>query len=317
MGRRATAVAVVALLALSTGAVLSTTGRSAVAESTRPVVLVFGDSLAWEASDHLQTLFAADVDVRLAVAGGTAICDYSAEVRRAAATLHPRMVVLAFSGNSLTTCMLPPPGTPNDQRWIVAKYRRDLATIVDALGPMGVSMTVVGAPPRLDRVADPVLRPEVWTVGALPTNMVSVETNVNAVYEGAAVDARSRGFDVGYVDGGRWLKSPAGGWTKVLPCAVFDPASACADGLVTVRSFDLVHFCPVIPTATEGVVQRCPVYSGGAVRYAVAIDTYVRNRIETSADAVHGGSPARDWTIDADGLTVSTVGEVGCLVVRG
>lgn len=286
------------------------------AESVRPTVLVFGDSLVWEAEEYLSAFLAVDHDVRVFAVGGTAICDYAADVVRRSAELHPRMVVLAFSGNSLTTCMLPPPGTPNDQRWIVTKYQWDLDGIVGPLGRMGVSMTLVGAPPRLERVGDPVVRPTTWTVGAVPSNMVSVETNVNSVYESTAARARARGFDVGYVDGGRGLKSPSGGWTKVLPCSVIDPGSACETGLVSVRAVDLVHFCPEVMVATEGVVQRCPVYSGGAVRYALAIDAYVRARIETSADAVHGGSPATDWTIDADGLTVPIVGEVGCFVVR-
>jgi hypothetical protein len=286
------------------------------AESVRPVVLVFGDSLVWEAEQYLSSFLTVDHDVRVFAVGGTAICDYADDVVRRSAELHPRMVVLAFSGNSLTTCMLPPPGTPNDQRWIVTKYQRDLDGIVAPLGRMGVSVTLVGAPPRLERVGDAVERPTTWTIGAVPSNMVSVETNVNGVYESTAARARARGFDVGYVDGGRRLKSPSGGWTKVLPCSVIDPGSACVAGLVTVRAFDLVHFCPEVMVATEGVVQRCPVYSGGAVRYALAIDAYVRNRIETSADAVHGGSLSTDWTIDADGLTVPVVGEVGCFVVR-
>lgn len=313
MVRTATAV-VMALLAVAVS--LCVPAGRASAEADRPLVLVFGDSLVWEAEPYLSTLLAVDHDVRVFAVGGTAICDYADDVVRRSAAEHPRMVVLAFSGNSLTTCMLPPPGTPNDRRWIVAKYQRDLDGIVATLGRLGVSMTLVGAPPRLERVGDPVERPTTWTVGAVPSNMVSVETDVNSVYESTAARARARGFDVGYVDGGRRLKSPSGGWTKVLPCSVLDPGSACDAGLVTVRAFDLVHFCPEVMVATEGVVQRCPVYSGGAVRYALAIDSYVRNRIATSADAVHGGSLSTDWTIDADGLTVPIVGEVGCFVVR-
>ena len=313
MVRTATAV-VMALLAVAVS--LGVPAGRAAAEADRPLVLVFGDSLAWEAEENISSFLGVDHDVRIFAAGGTAICDYTDDVLRRAAELHPRMVVLAFSGNSITTCMLPPPGTPNDQRWVVTKYQRDVDALVAPLGRMGVSMTLVGAPPRLDRVGDPVVRPSTWAIGAVPTNMVSVETNVNAVYESTAARARARGFDVGYVDGGRGLKSPTGGWTKVLPCAVIDPDSACEAGLVTVRAFDLVHFCPEVMLATEGVVQRCPVHSGGAVRYALAIDAYVRNRIATSADAVHGGALSTDWTIDPDGLTVPIVGEVGCFVVR-
>lgn len=317
MGHRVKVLMVgLALSLLGVGVGLGVGADRASAGSVRPTVLVFGDSLVWEAEQYLSSLLGVDHDVRVFAVGGTAICDYADDVVRRSAELHPRMVVLAFSGNSLTTCMLPPPGTTNDRRWIVTKYQRDLDGIVGPLGRMGVSMTLVGAPPRLERVGDPVVRPETWTVGAVPSNMVSVETDVNGVYESTALRARGRGFDVGYVDGGRRLKSPSGGWTKVLPCSVIDPGSACAAGLVTVRAFDLVHFCPEVMVATEGVVQRCPVHSGGAVRYTLAIDSYVRNRIATSADAVHGGTLSTDWTIDTDGLTVPVVGEVGCFVVR-
>ena len=219
------------------------------AASARPTVLVFGDSLVWEAEDYLSEFLATDHDVSVFAVGGTAICDYAEDVVHRSRELHPRMVVLAFSGNSLTTCMMPPPGTPNDQRWVVDTYQRDLDGIVDALGRAGVSMTLVGAPPRLERIGDPVVRPTTWTVGAVPTNMVSVETNVNGVYESTAARARARGFDVGYVDGGRGLKSPGGGWTKVLPCSVIDPGSSCDAGLVTIRATDLVHCCPEVMLA--------------------------------------------------------------------
>lgn len=310
--------ALVAMLGMVVGR--SPSARAAVVdvaiESPKPVVLVYGDSLAWEAKDDMERLLGPDFVVHLATFGGTAICDYTADILRDVQFLQARMVVLAFSGNSLTTCMLPPSGTRDDNAWIETKYQRDVEFLISQLGARGISMTLVGAPPRLDRILDgvPIIRPATWTIGAIPTNLRSVQPNVNAVYETAAVRARSNGYDVGYVDGGRWLKAPGGTWTKVEECQLFDPPSSCDGGLVAVRSYDLVHFCPEVLTAIDGVVVPCEVYSGGAFRYAATIDLFVRNRILTSAPPVSGGTSATDWTIDVEGLTVPIVGMVPCIV---
>ena len=73
----------------------------------RPLVILYGDSLAWEAEDSFVGAFAGQpgVEVLTRTHGGTAICDWLDEMQDDAARLAPGAVVLEFSGNNLTPCM--------------------------------------------------------------------------------------------------------------------------------------------------------------------------------------------------------------------
>ena len=65
-----------------------------------------------------------------------------------------------------------------------------------------------------------------------------------------------------------------GRYSLTLPCL---PWEACTghwpDGTrtVVVREADGAHFCPVTEVPAGGGFTRCPVYMGGAARYALAI----------------------------------------------
>jgi hypothetical protein len=76
----------------------------------RPLVILYGDSLAWEAEDSFVGAFAGQrgVEVLTRTHGGTAICDWLDEMQDDAARLAPGAVVLEFSGNNLTrACKTP------------------------------------------------------------------------------------------------------------------------------------------------------------------------------------------------------------------
>jgi hypothetical protein len=64
-------------------------------------VILYGDSLAWEAQDHFRrALRTAGIrEVSTETFGGTAICDWLSQMRRDAVVIHPRVVVVEFSGN--------------------------------------------------------------------------------------------------------------------------------------------------------------------------------------------------------------------------
>src|SRR5262245_33043191 len=70
---------------------------------SKPLVILYGDSLADEAVDSFVAAFAAQpgVQVTTRTAGGTAICDFLGDMRKDAATLAPGAVVIEFSGNAL------------------------------------------------------------------------------------------------------------------------------------------------------------------------------------------------------------------------
>jgi hypothetical protein len=56
-----------------------------------------------------------------------------------------------------------------------------------------------------------------------------------------------------------------GRWVAKLPCQRGEPCGQ--DGLVTIRSWDGIHFCPVNHPSTP----RCPVFSAGAERFGTAM----------------------------------------------
>src|SRR5690606_22920164 len=73
----------------------------------QPVVVLYGDSLAWEAREHFAAAFHGRPDVRVVTRtfGGTAICDWLDVMRDDVDELAPGAVILESSGNALTSCM--------------------------------------------------------------------------------------------------------------------------------------------------------------------------------------------------------------------
>ena len=63
-------------------------------------------------------------------------------------------------------------------------------------------------------------------------------------------------------------------FTATLPCLPSEgPGEGCVGGHIPVRALDGVHFCPV---RTREGGDRCPVYSGGAARFGLAMAEPVR-----------------------------------------
>ena len=119
------------------------------AADTKPaVVILYGDSLAWEAQDH----FVAAVTLGTHATaigrsfGGTAICDYFDIMRKDAASLHPAAVVLEFSGNRFTTCMHHPDGSGMGDGEAYMKYVADVQEAVQIFTSVGTHVYLAGAP---------------------------------------------------------------------------------------------------------------------------------------------------------------------------
>ena len=91
------------------------------AETSRPVAqlaleplrarkaILYGDSLAWQAQEFFVAALAGAgiTQVTTRTFGGTAICDWFADMRADAVAIHPDVVVVEFSGNALTPCRRP------------------------------------------------------------------------------------------------------------------------------------------------------------------------------------------------------------------
>jgi len=234
-----------------------TTTASSPAPLANPVVILYGDSLAFEAADSFVGAFAGKpgVQVLTRTDGGTAICDWFDAMRRDAATLAPGAVVLEFSGNALTPCMQGTDGKALSGEAYWEHYRADAQTAISIFAPARSRVYVAGSP--ISRVQE--------ATGDFHGGLV------NAMYEELA----SEHADVAaYVDAGAAVLDH-GDWTATLPCLPNEPCTGGTDlrnrGVNVVRAPDGGHFCPASEEAKRGVVAACPVWSSGAFRYGNAM----------------------------------------------
>ncbi len=222
-------------------------------------LVLVGDSLAQEADPVLRYL-SPGMTVTPKFWGGTAPCDWLDVDLEAGPT---SVVVISFTGNSLTDCMSDGRGGHLDGEALVARYRSDLAVLVERARRDGARVVLVGQPRRApwfddDREVD----------------------GINAISRSAA----STLAHVSFVDAGAAVETPDGRYTERLRCEAIDRDCE-PDGTVVVRG-DGVHFCPA-----EGR-NPCPVWSGGAVRFALAIADAVDRFTVDRPDVDDPGVPA-------------------------
>jgi hypothetical protein len=208
-------------------------------------IALYGDSLSMQAAQDFQFLAVEAGDTTLLGAyNGLAPCDVLPRLPGDAASWHPDVALLEFTGDDLTPCMKPyPVGTPP----YYAKYQQDATTAVRTLRSDGVHVVLIGAP--LDR--DPGLAQNVQRLNAMYASLASSIPGVRYVDAGSSVLAN-------------------GQFTTSLPCM---PSEQCTgtSGTNVVRSPDGIHFCPTGTTAVQGPYDVCPVYSSGAYRFAAAM----------------------------------------------
>jgi hypothetical protein len=236
---------------------------------TTPRVVVYGDSLAWEARDYITWLGAVNgMDVTLRAYGGTALCDWFPEAAWTLRAARPETVVWAFSGNNLTACIRPR-GRTLEGVELARRYQQDARRAVVLSRAAGANVVFVGSPRSWAARHD-----AKWQ-------------RISAVYERVAKRNRK---DVRFVDGGR-LIAPGGAWRSTQPCLPrekgvvdADGSRPCRDGRIVVRAPDGAHFCPGGAPAVLGVTQACPRYSSGAFRYASTI-------VREAHSAVYGRYP--------------------------
>jgi hypothetical protein len=250
---RRSVVAVVAVTAvLVTAAVVSS-----VAAPKRRVIL-YGDSLAFEARDYFTLAMESGTDVQVVdrTFGGTAICDRLDQMRRDLPDLQPTAVVLEFVGNNVTDCMRGPNGRLTGAA-LVQKYGADARIATGIFAGAGVRVYWMGAP----AVSGP------------------AESEFEGVRRVYAAEPRRLTFAtpplrrVEYFDAGQAVLDH-GRFTSTLPCLPSEGADkGCVGGRIRVRADDGIHFCLVrIPRD----VDRCPEYSGGAARFGFAMAEPVR-----------------------------------------
>jgi hypothetical protein len=221
------------------------------------VVVVYGDSLIWEARTSLVQQMQIPAPVRVEAFGGTALCDVSDRIVQNARSEPTRMVVIAFSGNALTPCTkrMGPSPTPAQ---VSAMYAADLEWVLGHLRTLRVPTLLVGAPPTIS------------------PDGVSSWGPINGAWQEAATRWQAHGADVTYANTGQALADANGRWTATLACLPNEDATrGCVDGAIAVRSPDRAHFCPAAAPGPDGT---CPVWSSGAWRYGQAIAVAIQRR---------------------------------------
>jgi hypothetical protein len=201
-------------------------------------LVLVGDSLAVETAPVIEFVTPGKVLVRKFF-GGTAPCDWIDDDLEATPTT---VVVISFTGNNMTPCMLDSIGARLIDEALVANYRTAVGVLIDHATDAGAWVVLVGQP-----LHHPQMGTELETEG------------INAVYREYA-DAMP---NVSYVDAGRFVETPDGRYADRLSCLDVDIDCA-PDGTTVVRG-DGVHFCPVVDAFP------CPVWSSGSIRFGLAI----------------------------------------------
>jgi hypothetical protein len=231
---------VVAVLAccVAVTAALVATAPPASAQGAPSRVIVYGDSLTWEAQAGIEQAIEAALpgwDAVMRTAPGSATCDALPSMRGADGNLNARVVVLEYVGVPFGPCM-----TGKDS---IVQHTADTRAALALWKSRGVAVVLVGAPRGVGEPREP--------SGTAPINR-----------DLAASEGQT------YVDAGALLRDP---WTGVyqqrLPCLDGEgPEQGCgADGLIDVRDETGGHFCSIHN------VGPCPVYASGIVRFAAPI----------------------------------------------
>ncbi|WP_018638861.1 DUF459 domain-containing protein [Parafrankia elaeagni] len=200
-------------------------------------VALWGDSLAWESRDAFVEAAQQDgsTQAQAHTWGGTAPCDWLDDMRRQGRRWKPTVAVLSFSGNTGSECMR--------DRDLLTAYRNDVTEAVEILTRRGTEVILVDAPPRRDQAVD---ADGLTALDRLWRDIASMRSGVRVAPVGQTLTDK-------------------GLFVPRLPCGAGETCDA--DGLVTVRSPDGVHFCPVV----QPPMTACPVRSFGAERYGRAM----------------------------------------------
>jgi hypothetical protein len=222
-------------------------------------VRLYGDSLVTQAHDSVAfQLSLIGAAAEITSFPGTALRDWIPVIERQATRRAPSAVAIEFSGNHATPCM----AGADTPAAVARKYEVDLLGLGRWLHRRGIPLVVIGAPPILERTADPIVLPHQWRVAQLPGGSVQSAATLQQMYRSVVTTKAAAGWSISYVDAGTSVTTAAGAWTMVLPCLSFETTQmgCSARHLIAVRAPDFQHF--VDPGAPWG---------SGAWRYGAAI----------------------------------------------
>lgn len=205
-------------------------------------VVLVGDSLAQETSPYLERQLG-DTPLVEQYWGGTAPCDWLGKDFHATAD---SVVVISFTGNSLTPCMAGDDGEFLHGRALIDKYWADVGALVAGIRSTGARVVLVGQPQR----------------GPAATAGTEAAMEVEGINEMYAALAQADG--VSFVDAGAAVETRDGDYATSLPCLPGEVQCGILGDNV-VRNDDGVHLCH------GAAPDPCAEYSSGAYRFAAAI----------------------------------------------
>ena len=238
------------LIVLLAAGLVASLLQAPAARAEEPLVLVYGDSLLYESQVFAEQLLRDVGHVRYHVGGfgGAATCDFQSLFEQDAAKYQPVAVVLSFSGNAITPCMRNADGSfVNRQEWL-RRYREDTIRAIATFRPGAPQIWLGTAPIARDQEAAGDFG--VFELAAMYRELAAVNPRVHVAESGDAV---------------MWNRH----WARWLPCLASEPCQGGVDiwgrpvNLVR-NQWDGAHLCP----APFPIVERCPVYASGAMRFA-------------------------------------------------
>jgi hypothetical protein len=115
-------------------------------------VFVYGDSLVVQAEPYLKAVATAlDMKVAVRAFGGIAPCDALKSLSEDLRHTRPRVVVYAFSGNSLSDCMRDENGQLLAGADLLAKYETDVDSAISIVTQAGVPFVLASPPASENR----------------------------------------------------------------------------------------------------------------------------------------------------------------------
>lgn len=212
-------------------------------------VSLFGDSLAYQSRAAFAARMArsAPGDLSVSTYPMTALCDYREAIASDLLRRRPQVLVLEFSGNSFTPCML------DDAEHLLVigsnqwrdRYVADLQAVLSVARVTETTVLWATAPPEHHPPApDDYPRELAVAVRAV----ASTNHRLRVADTGAAVAGTGRSF------------------SRSLPCRPHE--GFCHDGRIVARADDGLHFdCHGLPD----VLMGCAGYSAGARRFGEAM----------------------------------------------
>ena len=207
-------------------------------QTTATNVVLVGDSLADQAGPYLSAMIGTK-SFTPRYFGGTEPCGWlDTDLGITASSI----VVISFTGNSITPCMSDGSGGHLQGQALIDKYRSDVSALVTIALDLSAQVMLVGQPVQGDGVGGN-----------------DIVMGLNATYVDLA-----RQQDVTFVDAGAAVENPDGTFASSLPC-LSNEQECDPTGSNVVRNDDGLHFC------SGSTPEPCAVYSSGAYRFARTI----------------------------------------------